>query len=355
MRNLKLNIITKIGGLSELEKEWKDFASLSQYPLTGYDWSLCCARNFYPENSLRIIVLRSTKRIEALAPLAIKRIKSIPRIECLGSSYLYEPCNFLYRSQDALKQLIKATVALNYPIYLQRLPLDSPIADIVEAEYGKRGYILSRPSSGTGFIKINSSWNQFFAQLSSSKRYDSRRKLKLAKKIGRVNFRFYAPRPKDCPDMLLTAFKIEGAGWKRQNRSDLLSNRRLCWFFIEYLIFAAANNALRIGFMYIDSFPVAVVIGIVRCNKFWLLKNGYDPKWKKCSPGILLMNETVKHCFEQNYRSIEFLGTNEHYIRQLAGDRFHRYKSIAFFPFRLLGLSLLGISTANHIYHRLRE
>ena len=355
MRNFKADIITNIGVLADLEKEWKDFESVSRFPLSGYDWSLCCARSFYPENGLRIIVLRSAQRIEALAPLSIKKIKSIPRLECLGSSYLYEPCNFLYRSQDALKQLIKRIVALNYPFYLHRIPLDSPIADIVKAEQGKRGYILIRPSSGAGFIKINSSWHQFFARLSSSKRYDSRRKLKLAKKMGRVDFRFHAPRPPDCHELLRTAFKIEGSGWKRQHRSDLLSNRRLSRFFTEYLILAAANSALRIGFMYIDDSPVAVVIGIVRYNKFWLLKNGYDPQWKKCSPGILLINETVKYCFEQNYSGIEFLGTDEHYIRQLAGDGFHRYQSIAFFPYSLLGCSLLALSAANKLYHRFKR
>jgi CelD/BcsL family acetyltransferase involved in cellulose biosynthesis len=355
MRNLKLDLITKIDDLVELEGEWKDLEALSRFPLSGYDWSLCCAMNFYPENSLRIIVLRSAHRIEALAPLSLKKNKSIPRIECLGSSNLYEPCDFIYRSNAALIQLIEETIALNFPFYLHRIPIDSTIADIIATKHGKKGYMVRLPSSSAGFINIDSDWNQYFSQLSSSKRYDSRRKLKIAKKIGQVEFRFYAPRPRDCRDMLPTTFKIEDSGWKQRNRSSLLSNRPLRRFFTEYLVLAAADNTLRIGFMYIDDSPVAVVIGIVRYKKFWLLKNGYDPKWKKCSPGILLLNETVKHCFEQNYRGIEFLGTDEHYIRQLAGDRFHRYQSIAFFPFRLLGLSLLSINAANHLYHRLRR
>jgi CelD/BcsL family acetyltransferase involved in cellulose biosynthesis len=48
----------------------------------------------------------------------------------------------------------------------------------------------------------------------------------------------------------------------------------------------------------------------IECHDgFWLLKIGHDEEYSKCSPGTLLMLQTVKYAATRGLRSYEFLGT----------------------------------------------
>jgi CelD/BcsL family acetyltransferase involved in cellulose biosynthesis len=46
-------------------------------------------------------------------------------------------------------------------------------------------------------------------------------------------------------------------------------------------------------------------------NRFWLLKIGYDEAFARCSPGSLLLLETVRYAALRGLHSYEFLGTAE--------------------------------------------
>jgi CelD/BcsL family acetyltransferase involved in cellulose biosynthesis len=46
-------------------------------------------------------------------------------------------------------------------------------------------------------------------------------------------------------------------------------------------------------------------------GRWWLLKIGFDPAWSDCSPGTLLLCETLRHAVRQQLTAYEFLGTVE--------------------------------------------
>lgn len=348
----KLFLVTQLDDLSLLEDEWNVLESDIGYPLSGYHWSYYCAKYLYDHQNLRILVLTSDHCIEAIAPMAINKVRSVPRMETLGSSFLFEPCKLLYRSPQALKILVHNLVDFKYPFYLHRISSKSPVIDHLKGYHKKAGIFIARPSSGSGYISINTDWDTYFSNLSSSKRYDIRRKLKIAQKFGKVDFRFFNPNETEIASLLPVAFKLEGSGWKRQQKSDLMSNKPNFRFFSDFLSKAASKKQLRIGFMYIDEEPVSVVIGLVVFEKFWLLKNGYDPVWKACSPGILLMNAAIKYCFDCHLKKFEFLGGYEQFVHRFVGNCFHEYTSLAFFPYSLTGLSLLGLETLAHFLRK---
>ena len=55
----------------------------------------------------------------------------------------------------------------------------------------------------------------------------------------------------------------------------------------------------------------AMLIGVVQGGKFWVLKVGYDPKYNKASPGILLMIEAIKYSVAHGLTSFELMGSVE--------------------------------------------
>jgi CelD/BcsL family acetyltransferase involved in cellulose biosynthesis len=54
----------------------------------------------------------------------------------------------------------------------------------------------------------------------------------------------------------------------------------------------------------------AVEIG----GRFWLLKIGYADEFARCSPGNLLVMETIQYAARAGLKSYEFLGTAEPWI-----------------------------------------
>ena len=56
-------------------------------------------------------------------------------------------------------------------------------------------------------------------------------------------------------------------------------------------------------------------LAVVSGNRFWLLKIGYTDEFARCSPGILLMLETIRYAAKCGLRSYEFFGVEEPWLR----------------------------------------
>jgi CelD/BcsL family acetyltransferase involved in cellulose biosynthesis len=216
-----------------------------------------------------------------------------------------------------------------------------------------KGIFIERQSSGSAFLPIETSWGEYKNIFSSKRRYDFIRKRRIAEKTGKVEFKIFCPTMDELSYYLTTAFKVENAGWKGQKGTSLQLNKRLKKFFEIYTSLACEEKTLRLCFFYIDDFAVAMVIGLKFQNKFWLLKNGFDEKWQRCSPGIQLIHETVKYAFDRGLESYEFLGTDEPYVRIWAKNNFRKYMSIGFYPINFSGIIGFGIDAGNFAYRKL--
>ena len=52
-------------------------------------------------------------------------------------------------------------------------------------------------------------------------------------------------------------------------------------------------------------------VAVEQAGRWWLLKIGFDPAWSQCSPGILLLAETLRYAAAAGLAGYEFLGTVE--------------------------------------------
>ncbi len=74
---------------------------------------------------------------------------------------------------------------------------------------------------------------------------------------------------------------------------------------------ASAKGILRLCFMRIGGKLAATQIAVESGGRFWLLKVGYDEDFGRCSPGHLLMIETLRYAAERGLQTFEFLGSAE--------------------------------------------
>jgi CelD/BcsL family acetyltransferase involved in cellulose biosynthesis len=71
-------------------------------------------------------------------------------------------------------------------------------------------------------------------------------------------------------------------------------------------------------------------------NRLWLLKMGYDPSFARCSPGQLLLVESVRHAAANGLSTYEFLGVEEPWLRPW-GARIRPCLTLRAYPTSMIG------------------
>ena len=73
-------------------------------------------------------------------------------------------------------------------------------------------------------------------------------------------------------------------------------------------------------------------------GRFWLLKVGYDEAFARCSPGHLLMVETLRYAAQRGLRTFEFLGSAEQWT-QVWTDEVRPCVSVWAYPHNCRGVA----------------
>src|SRR3989441_12058103 len=98
-------------------------------------------------------------------------------------------------------------------------------------------------------------------------------------------------------------------------RSALASDLSRGAFYRRYAAAASRTGVLRLCYLRIGERTAAVQFALEAEGRFWLLKIGYDPAFARCSPGPLLLWETVRYAAPRGVGPYEFLGGPEPWIR----------------------------------------
>ena len=103
----------------------------------------------------------------------------------------------------------------------------------------------------------------------------------------------------------------------------------------------AGADSCASAFLRLGGRAAAVQIAVQVAHGFWLLKIGYREEFARCSPGTLLMCETIAYAAKAGLRTYEFLGRDEAWL--------HMWNplgcpcvSIAAYPFNARGMLAMG-------------
>jgi CelD/BcsL family acetyltransferase involved in cellulose biosynthesis len=151
--------------------------------------------------------------------------------------------------------------------------------------------------------------------LNAGRRSDLRRARRRAEALGPVEVDLRAPVPGAVADLMAELIMVEAGGWKDRRGTSLRTNDRMREFFLGYADQAAARGALRLGFLRVGGEAAACSLAVDWGGRRWLFKIGYDERFARCSPGMLLMVETLRDAAKQGMRSVELLGTEEPWTR----------------------------------------
>ncbi|MBI1735588.1 MAG: GNAT family N-acetyltransferase [Candidatus Rokubacteria bacterium] len=305
-----VSVVETPDALTRLDAIWEELAGSDAPPTQQAAWARACLAAFSDARHTPYLVVAGTGAGLAIAPM-MKHAGAVARLEMLGMAALQEPMDFLYASPDAVPPLARALARSRLPVVLRRVPAASPVVAALRDAYRGRGLVLVRPAAPSPCIALDTAWRDPMRRLEPRRRGDLRRARRRAAEHGPVRPEILAPTPHETPGLLDDAIRIEASGWKRHARTALLLDNRRRAFFRHYAMEASERGALRVCFLRLGGLRVAMQLAVEAAGAFWLLKIGYDDGFRRCSPGTLLMAETVRHAAARGLRAYELLGTVE--------------------------------------------
>jgi len=190
------------------------------------------------------------------------------------------------------------------------------------------------------------------SQLDSKRRSHLRRVKRIADEFGTVTSEILSPEPATRASLVQEAFEVEAAGWKGGTGTALALDSLRGPFYNRYAALACERGILRIAFLRINGKPAAMQLGIEVKGGIWLLKIGYDHSFARCSPGNLLLRETLRYAAVHGLNTLHFLGVVEYWTRQWTALE-NICTSFRAYPAGLNGAAVLAGYVAKSVRQRL--
>jgi CelD/BcsL family acetyltransferase involved in cellulose biosynthesis len=259
----------------------------------------------------------------------------------LLAAEMYEVMDFPGADESAVAELAHGIVRTGRPLDLKRIPADAPAIAALEAAYRGRGIVRRRAVGGSPWIPLDDSWVAPEMRLEAGRRSDLRRARRHAEKMGAVEAAVITPARDQLPQLLDETFQVEAAGWKGARGTALANDPVRGAFFRRYTEQACAKGTLRMCVLRIGGQPAAAQIAIESGSRFDLLRAGYDERFARCSPGMLLTAESIRYAARRGLRSYEFNGDAEPWTKIWTRHE-HACCSLRAYPFSPRGVWALA-------------
>lgn len=317
-----------------------------------YLWSKICCTSLPLGGEPYFLVARTALGRGAVAPL-VRQKGFIARFEHLGVRFLHEPSDFVYSDITALRELCRQLVKLGGALFLERIPADSPTIHAIQEAYKGRGRIFFRASQPYPRILLHQGWRTPENQLNSGRRSDLRRAVRNAEKSGATTYEILSPTPEQLEPLLEEALEVEAANWKGREGSAVARDNLRGQFYRRFALAASSAGVLRLCFLRVAGKAIAMQYAIECSGAFWLLKIGYREEFARCSPGMLLIAETIRYAASRNLSSYEFLGTAANWTRIWTQDE-RQSVTLRAYPFQFSGIAALAVDAFGALRRRLR-
>jgi len=333
--------------------DWESVALKQRTPMQHHIWMRACAETLAKNGRARLFAIGDIGERRAMAAF-VQRGWFPKRLFLMGAEELGEATDVACSGQEAAEEIAKAIIKAGLPIRLGHFPAQSDFATALRTIAGKSGAVLTAPVNGAPFIPLDPSWVRPVEHFNTRRRSDLRRMRRKAEAIGEIEFKILSPAPENVDTLLGQAIAVEAEGWKARSGTAIAHNRRQELFFRRYAQLASQEGILRICFMKIGGEFAAMQIAVECDNGFWLLKIGYDERFAKCSPGNLLLLETVRYAAANGLARFEFLGKSAPWTRLWTEDERPNIR-LRYYPSNLSGYIALGIDGAEIAIRRIRS
>lgn len=291
-------------------------------------------------------------RARAVTVLGRRRINGVPRLVLAGQAGSHEPMDLLALDDDAMHELARRLIGLGRAVRLGRVPAGSAALAAVRRAARGRGLLRVLPVAPAPYIALDDSWAEPAERLSARRRADLRRARRRAEAIGAVEVQIARPAPHEVDLLLAEAMAIEARSWKGRAGTALLTEPALGDLMRRYAHALAVRGSLQVAILRIGGEGAAMQMIVRRGAGAWVMKIGYDERFARCSPGMLLLEATVADAAAAGLERFDLMGVQEPWIAAWTGLRREMVR-VDVYPRTASGLAALVADVAALAVRRL--
>jgi len=313
-RPLAIEWITDEDRFAELAAVWDALLPDDASPFDLHGWYSNWWKAFEGSGRLAVCATWRGEELEGVFPL----IRSGNRLGALANQHssLFRP---LARNQAAMEGLAAAVIeAIPGSFELAPLPSGDPSVAVLEHALG-RARMLNFAES-LHISPIVETDGDFEAWRVASKQRWGAPLERFRRKMGRdheARFEILEV-PQDLEAELDVGFVVEGSGWKGRAKTAILSTPETERFYRGVASAFHARGELRLSRIVLDGAVAAFDLCLLYRNRLYLIKTGYDERFSKLAPGLVLRLSTIERCFELGYEAHELLGEDSEWKLKFA-------------------------------------
>lgn len=317
----RVEVVTEPERFGRLVPAWEELARASGIgqPFLTPAWMMPWWQAFGGKAQLRIIAVYRDGILTALAPLMLERVKVCGmRVRALkGMANPHTPSFDILVGPGASG----AREAVWQTICARRNEWDLVL--MPELEEGSKTLMHSQEradarglpnalwwAGDSPYLDIQLPWDEYFHRLSKKLRANLRQRRRRLEQWGDVELELDMGWP-DTVGPLQQGLAIEAAAWKEAAGTAVRNDPAVAQFYHRLSRRAAECGWLRLAFLRVGGVRVAFAYMLEHSGVMYMLKQGYDPRFNKGAPGVVMQWLLLEHAFRAGVRRFEFLGRSE--------------------------------------------
>lgn len=306
-------------GLRKLRAEWTELLEHSRVdtPFLTWEWLSCWLRHLAGNRAPAILTVRDRGTLLGIAPW-IRRPGILSSLEfmgtgAVGSDYLDVIARREFEGA-VLSALAERLVERNESLFLHGILADSSVCHDLSRRLDDAGWTHARQEIGVcPYVDLSAGdWDEYLAGLSSSHRYNFRRRCRQLERDFDVSFE----RPesaRETADALQVLVDLHLQRWDDRGGSDALHRDALVAFHRDFVQHARDRGWLRLYVLRLDGRPAAALYGLLYGGRFYFYQSGFDPEFSKYSPSLVTLGLTIQDAMEEGAREYDLLHGDERY------------------------------------------
>jgi CelD/BcsL family acetyltransferase involved in cellulose biosynthesis len=319
--DLQAELIRDYESFVALEPVWNrlvDEAGID-HPFMRHEWVRTWWDSFKPEGSLFIILVTEGSKTVALAPLMLDHGRmygySVRRLRGIANVYTERYDFIVTRRPDESFQAIwklLASHSTEWDVFelRQLTPGAQALRAVPRSAIDAKFLVGTWLSNNSPYIPIVGSWEEYAKGLSRKHLSNLRGRLKGLSRLGPVRHEVVQG-GEGLSQAVEDALRLEGAAWKQQAGTAILSRPEIEAFYRTLMRSAAQQGWLRLYFLVLRDERVSVQITLLFRNKLFVLKSGYDPRFAANTPSHLLCWRLLEDAWSLKYDEVDLLGATE--------------------------------------------
>jgi len=301
--------------LAEIAKPWSELLGAGATPFDRPEWFSAWWSAFAGDAELRVCTVWSDGRLVAVLPL---QRRSRDELTALANDHspLFRPVT---ANASALEAVIAAALGDgSEALALIGVPEDDPCLSMLRTRVE---HLDMRPLPELAHTSpIVETGGDLEAWRAASKPRWGAPIERFRRKMARDHGARLAivEAPDDLARALARGFAVEASGWKGQQGTAILSSPASEAFYRDVAGAFHARGELLLSGIELEGELAAFDLTVLHGNRLHLLKTGFDERFRKLAPGLVMRLSVIERCFELGIDAHELLGGDTEWKRKFS-------------------------------------